>query len=440
MRNPIARSRRFRTGDTFDRVTRPPGPLHRSGAAVVACAIGLAAGCARNADATMLTVATLGDPGPTLQLSLRQAVAMSGSGDTIDFTPGLEGTIMLLHGEIAITHALTISGPGANVISVVADVKSRIFDINNSASLTPFDVAIGGLTLTGGSVSGDNGGAILSSGVNLTIDHCVIAGNSASGAGGGLAINGHNFTIVSTLVSGNSADGNGGGLFAFNPYDGIASSSQVIESSSFVDNKSSGSGGAIALSLALIPGPGGPPIGPAVINLTNVTLAGNTASSTGGGIYANGGAGSVLTVAGSTIVDNMASTGGGIDAGGTPTLIDTIVADNPVVALSGGDLAGTYTADYNLVKTPAFATLNGSHNIIGVDPQLGALGMNGGPTPTLLPVPKSPAIDAGDPAFTPPPDFDQRGLPRVVDGVIDIGAVERQAIEDDVFRSGFESP
>jgi hypothetical protein len=66
--------------------------------------------------------------------------------------------------------------------------------------------------------------------------------------------------------------------------------------------------------------------------------------------------------------------------------------------------------------------------------------MNGGPTPTLLPDPKSAAIDAGDPAFTPPPEFDQRGLPRVVDGVIDIGAVERQSVEDDVFRDGFETP
>jgi hypothetical protein len=48
------------------------------------------------------TVATLGDPGPTLQLTLRQAVMMAGSGDTIDFAAGLTGTITLLHGEIPI--------------------------------------------------------------------------------------------------------------------------------------------------------------------------------------------------------------------------------------------------------------------------------------------------------------------------------------------------
>ncbi|HEY2395619.1 MAG TPA: choice-of-anchor Q domain-containing protein [Rudaea sp.] len=129
---------------------------------------------------------------------------------------------------------------------------------------------------------------------------------------------------------------------------------------------------------------------------------------------------------------------GGIDVAGTATLIDSIVANNPVLSSSGGDLAGTFTANYNLIKTPATATLTGAHNSIGVDPLLGELGMNGGPTPTLLPIPTSPVIDAGDPAFAPPPLYDQRGLPRIVNLVVDIGAVERQAVEDDVFRDGFE--
>jgi hypothetical protein len=45
-------------------------------------------------------------------------------------------------------------------------------------------------------------------------------------------------------------------------------------------------------------------------------------------------------------------------------------------------------------------------------------------------LPGSAAIDAGDPAFLPPPDFDQRGasFPRVSNGTIDIGAYEVQPI------------
>jgi probable HAF family extracellular repeat protein len=59
-----------------------------------------------------------------------------------------------------------------------------------------------------------------------------------------------------------------------------------------------------------------------------------------------------------------------------------------------------------------------------IDPKLGPLQENGGPTPTMAPLPSSPAIDAGDPTNAPPTD--QRGLPRVLDGATDIGAVELQ--------------
>ncbi|MES1264448.1 MAG: IPTL-CTERM sorting domain-containing protein, partial [Variovorax sp.] len=49
---------------------------------------------------------------------------------------------------------------------------------------------------------------------------------------------------------------------------------------------------------------------------------------------------------------------------------------------------------------------------------------NGGPTLTHKPAATSPAVNAGDPAFAPPPTTDQRDLPRVVNTVIDMGSVE----------------
>lgn len=62
-----------------------------------------------------------------------------------------------------------------------------------------------------------------------------------------------------------------------------------------------------------------------------------------------------------------------------------------------------------------------------IDPLLGPLADNGGPTLTHMLLPGSPALNMGDPAFTPPPAAtDQRGRPRVASGRIDIGAVERQ--------------
>ena len=69
-------------------------------------------------------------------------------------------------------------------------------------------------------------------------------------------------------------------------------------------------------------------------------------------------------------------------------------------------------------------------NLFGVDPLLGALADNGGPTKTHALLPGSPAIDAGPNPLTPFPgsDFDQRGdgYARVVAGIVDIGAFEVQ--------------
>jgi len=51
-----------------------------------------------------------------------------------------------------------------------------------------------------------------------------------------------------------------------------------------------------------------------------------------------------------------------------------------------------------------------------------------GPTLTHMLLPGSPAINGGDPNFTPPPSYDQRGSPfvRVFNGRIDIGSFEVQ--------------
>src|SRR5262245_48228179 len=62
-----------------------------------------------------LTVLNLNDSGPG---SLRQTIANAASGDTINFQPGLSGTIGLTSGEIAVNKNLTITGPGAGVLAI----------------------------------------------------------------------------------------------------------------------------------------------------------------------------------------------------------------------------------------------------------------------------------------------------------------------------------
>ena len=72
--------------------------------------------------------------------------------------------------------------------------------------------------------------------------------------------------------------------------------------------------------------------------------------------------------------------------------------------------------------------MTGPGDQINTEPLLGPLQDNGGPTLTHALLPGSPAIDAGDPNFTPPPFYDQRGpgFPRVVNGRIDVGSFEVQ--------------
>ena len=90
---------------------------------------------------------------------------------------------------------------------------------------------------------------------------------------------------------------------------------------------------------------------------------------------------------------------------------------------------------YNLTNDAGVLNTNGGiggfnapGDQINTDPVLGPLQDNGGPTSTHALLPNSPAINAGDPNFTPPPFFDQRGpgFNRVVNGRIDTGSFEVQ--------------
>ena len=99
---------------------------------------------------------------------------------------------------------------------------------------------------------------------------------------------------------------------------------------------------------------------------------------------------------------------------------------------SGGTLFNNSGAisslGYNLASDNGGGFLTATGDQINTDPMLGPLQDNGGPTFTHALLPGSPAIDAGDPSFTPPPDFDQRGpgYPRVGNERIDIGSFEVQ--------------
>src|SRR5262245_59117299 len=76
---------------------------------------------------TPTTVTNTMDSGPG---SLRQEIANTAANGTVDFAPGVTGTITLTTGQITINKGLTITGPGAGVLSVSGNNSSSIFFIS----------------------------------------------------------------------------------------------------------------------------------------------------------------------------------------------------------------------------------------------------------------------------------------------------------------------
>ena len=111
-----------------------------------------------------------------------------------------------------------------------------------------------------------------------------------------------------------------------------------------------------------------------------------------------------LTIVNSTVTGNSAAICGGV-CGGTVEIGNTILNAN-----ASGNIDGTVMSHgYNISSDDGGCHLNGPGDQINIDPLLGPLQDNGGPTLTHLPLPGSPAIDAGDPNFVPPPSHDQWG-------------------------------
>ncbi|MEP7009422.1 MAG: choice-of-anchor Q domain-containing protein [Acidobacteriota bacterium] len=462
--NRPERTRRERRA--LDRRKTPRAARPASGAAIGAGLAGLAAlaaGGATPADAATFTVTTLADSGAG---SLRQAItdANGAAGaDTIDFQAGLLGTILLTTGQLEISDSVTIQGPGAASISVSGNSASRVFYLYNPSSM--IDVTISGLTIDSGAAG--FGAGLVDFDENLTLDDVTIRNNNASSSGGGLAVTGGDMAlnIQNSRITGNIAGNSGGGIYV------ATAASVAVKNSTIANNTASNVGGGVYFYL---------PVGPAAFDGT--TISGNTAAGPGGGVEFFFSYGSA-SFTGSTVSGNSGAAGGGVffylpvepltvenctvsgnqatvaDGGGiylynlytgSSELRHTTIAGNSAAGNGGGlilrngsvpmnhmilgdntaagdaDLSGgTFDLSYSLVEAPGSATINDIvGNVLNQDPQLAALANNGGTTETQLPAAASPAVDSGDPAFAPPPATDQRGLPRVFNGRIDMGAVE----------------
>ena len=299
--------------------------------------------------------------------------------------------------------------------------------------------------------SGGEGGGIYNTGP-MTLDHVTVAGNRSEANGGGIyndAVMLMTDSQVGTLAAPNSA-ADGGGLFETGFH------TSLIERSAFVGNSAS-SGGAIAGRRMVLE------------EITRSTIAANTASDGGAGIMTNGRVQLVNdTVVGNTVSGAPGKAGAGLSgfgpasaqpAGGGAnaanfSLVNTIVAQNayagsvPTLLNCGGKGEGDpaarfYSMGHN-IEDGVSCGLTAPGDQVGVDPQLGPLADNGGPTPTMAVLSGSPAIDAGD--NTQCPNDDQRGQMGRADGNIDgvfqcdVGAYELFVHTADLHIEGVVAP
>jgi len=163
-------------------------------------------------------VSSLDDSGAnTLRWAIHESNLHSGD-DTIDFTPGLAGTITLDSALPAIgdtTGRTDIIGPGAGILAVSGGA-ARVLEISEGST-----AGVSGLTLSGGHAN--DGGGVRNSG-SLSLVECVIAGNVAD-RGGGIFSDGQ-LTLMQCTVADNSATGGyGGGLYLAGSYSTISGGS-----------------------------------------------------------------------------------------------------------------------------------------------------------------------------------------------------------------------
>lgn len=383
--------------------------------------------------------------------------------------------VTLDSGELYIDRDLTIysSVLGGSMITRDSSDNFRILHLDGNIQVFMTD-----LTISGGVAENDNGGGIfLENNANLSLNHCIVTNNSVTGTedfgfGGGIYGINSVLNLNQTTVSSNNSTTVAGGIYLqtsnlnitySNIYlnsSNIAGGIYVLLCNEFVMSYSSvysnicNNNGAICISNT-------------PFTITHSTIYQNFSNSGGGaGITAFGNTGNSSRIVNSTFESNISTNSngaGGILTNTTMTLISVTIANNYSQGQGGGirhvismgsvvnisntiianntsdtgsrDVSGVFNSlGYNFIGIDQGSTGFGAIGdqvgtlISPIDPMLGPLYNNGGPTLTMALLPGSPAINTGDPSFDIGDPWDQRGNPysRITNGKVDIGAFEVQ--------------
>lgn len=312
---------------------------------------------------------------------------------------------------------------GGGIYSLVGTVFN--FDTSTVADNQAIGGNGGSATLLPGSFAG-NGGSAEGGGICGTGDTWFMVGEST--ISGNQALAGTGGDADAAGLQGNGGTARGGGVFAdvstWDDVDGVVSSG--------VDN--------VTVSGNLVQGGNGS------------LLGGFGGDGLGGGLHVTASFVTLLhdTIAFNSAVGGTAAFFGGVGGGiyelaATVNINSTIVAQNTASSFDP-DVSGLYVSSgYNLIgdagAAAGFVALGDQVGNAGapIDPLLGPLQDNGGPTLTHALLAGSPAIDTADPAS--PLTNDQRFAPRPVNGQSDIGAYEAtpSVIQIEKDTNGFDA-
>ncbi|GEM_PF-3253834 len=401
------------------------------------------------------------------QIIITKSLVIDGS--TAAISPTISGgnvtrTLTIKAGAVVMLDHLRIIDGAAPVGNGGGIYNAGNLDVRNSAFVSNSAIS---------ALNSDYGGAIYNSGI-VTVSHSLFISNTAD-LGGGLRNDGI-ATVIDCRFSGNVAtsDGGGissGGIFALNASTVLVNTAWAapdvvsipvvvtlnVSHSIFVNNHAaygaaiwSGSPASIMESYlshnAAIVSAGGifnnfAPItlasstlysnsaayGGAILNasgvvtIANATIVTNSASIEGGAVFNEG----VMTVTNATLAGNNSALGSTFSSTGTASIV-VLVLRNTIVAYGAGQdgcYANVVDGGYNL-ETGTVCGLTTPHSLQHANPGLGLLQVNspGLDLPTMALAANSPAINAGSNAFCPPTD--ERGIPRSLGGVCDMGAFE----------------
>lgn len=376
--------------------------------------------------------------------SLRQAIldanAAAGA-DAIEFDRGLSGQSIGLSAPLAITGDVTINGLGRDQLTIDGNGED-IFRVNVNA----IAVTLAGVTLTDGGegvqVDGSSN-AITLLNSRIADARVLIDASGLEVRDDGLRVEGsrNNLTVINSIFERNEDNIE---IVGSNNILDIANSTSRFAGQDGI--AVGGNANAVTIRNSTVNENGLRPVNDVndgidfngsdnVVTLQQVTISGNGEH----GLDIEG-ARNLVSVEHSTIVRNGSD---GLILQDRFTSTSIMFVENSIVAENRGELssrsdvfnfAGTFVSGgHNLIGNGrgAATAFDGPGDQVGtpaapINPRLGPLQDNGGPTLTHGLLAGSPALNAGDPLFTSPPEFDQRGpgFSRVRDDTLDIGAFE----------------